>query len=83
MQIWNQHDQDTDNDLIFQTVSFWPQFTSIRKFFEIITMKESIKTDKKKLFVQFDLLQYRRYLHIGNYHKQTVDENQDFKIKAN
>ena len=48
-------------------------------------MKESIKTDNKKLFVQFDLLQYRKYfiIHIGNYHKQTVDENQDFKIKAN
>ena len=47
MQIRNQHDQEADNDVIFRKFSFRPQSTSIRKFFEIITIKESIKIDNK------------------------------------
>ena len=79
MQIRNQHDQDTDNDLIFQTVSFRPQLTSIRKFFEIITMKESIKNDSKKLLVQFDLLQYRKYF--IKYTLEIITSKQFMKIR--
>ena len=57
MQIGNQHDQEADNDLIFQKFSFWPQSTSIRTFFEVITNKSPLSwADDKKLLVQFDLL---------------------------
>ena len=46
MQIWNQHYQEADNDMIFQKLSFCPQSTSIRRFSQIITNKESTKRSR-------------------------------------